>query len=448
MQTDQSLRGVSVLIAGAGLAGLVAARELDHRGAELVIVEARARLGGRVWTWRDTFAEGQHVEAGADMIEESQTEILHLAEELGLRPVRILKSGFSGFQSSVISSGQGAARGWEALENALEEQIRAYRLAERRWDSGVAEALAGMSVASWLDRIHANAEMRSTAIGLRGFFLADPTELSLLALVDQFAEDETPGQGRMYRIEGGNDGLAAALAVPFTNRIRRNTVVVSIGHSAAGIDAAVRTPDGTIDHLRADYMICTLPTTALKAVRIDPPLPSAKMAAIEQLRYGPATRTALQFERTPWRALGKPRAYGTDLPIGAVWDGNEEQNGEAGILSLLAGGSASAATRELLARGGIAEVLKQLAWLPIGQTKLLTHRAFSWEDDPWSAGGYAYFSPTYDPSWRAWLARPVGRLLFAGEHTSLRWQGYMNGAVESGLRAAAEVRALSGWTAC
>ena len=97
MQTDESLRGVSVLIAGAGLAGLAAARELDHRGAELLIVEARERLGGRVWTWRDTFADGQHVEAGADMIEESQTEILHLAEELGLRPVRILKSGFSGF---------------------------------------------------------------------------------------------------------------------------------------------------------------------------------------------------------------------------------------------------------------------------------------------------------------------------------------------------------------
>jgi monoamine oxidase len=124
-----------------------------------------------------------------------------------------------------------------------------------------------------------------------------------------------------------------------------------------------------------------------------------------------------------------------------VWDGNEEQKGTSGILTLLAGGSASHQTRELLARGGVAEIVKQLDWLSVDRTQLVTHRVFSWEDDPWAGGGYAYFSPSYDPSWRTWLARPTGRLLFAGEHTSFRWQGYMNGAVESGLRAAAEVRA-------
>jgi monoamine oxidase len=276
---------------------------------------------------------------------------------------------------------------------------------------------------------------------MRGFFLADPAELSLLALVDQFAEDETPGQGRMYRIEGGNDALVTALAVPFADRIRRKTVLVSVVHSAAGVDATVRATDDSTAKLHADYLICALPAAALKAVRIEPALPSFQQAAIEHLRYGPATRTAIQFERAPWRALGRPRAYGTDLPIGAVWDGNEEQQGTAGILTLLAGGSASAATRRLLSTGGIAEIVSHLDWLPLDRTKVLTHRVFSWEDDPWAGGGYAYFSSTYDPCWRAWLARPSLRLLFAGEHTSLRWQGYMNGAVESGLRAAAEVMA-------
>lgn len=444
MQTDDSLRGVSVLIAGAGLSGLVAARQLSLHGADVQIVEARERLGGRVWTWRDTFAEGQHVEAGGDMIDESQTEILRLAEELGLRPVRILKNGFSGFHSNVTPDQLDLVGGWEALEHALEDPVRAYRLAERRWDSAVAQELARVSVATWLDRIKAGARVRATATGLRGFFLADPDELSLLALVDQFAEEESPGQGRMYRLEGGNDTLVTALTVPVAHRIRRKTVLVAIGHSNEGVDAAVRTPDGTIDHLRADYMICTLPAAALRAVRIDPPLPSTQMAAIEHLKYGPATRTVIQFEQAPWRKLGKPRAYGTDLPIGAIWDGSEDQKGEAGILTLLAGGSASAATRQLLANGGISEVLKHLTWLPIGQTRVLTHRAFSWEDDPWAGGGYAYFSTTYDPSWREWLARPAQRLLFAGEHTSLRWQGYMNGAVETGLRAAAEVQARHG----
>jgi monoamine oxidase len=64
-----------------------------------------------------------------------------------------------------------------------------------------------------------------------------------------------------------------------------------------------------------------------------------------------------------------------------------------------------------------------------------------WEDDPYARGGYAFFDPGFDPDLRAWLARPAGRVFFAGEHTSVRWQGYMNGAVESGRRAAAEVAA-------
>jgi monoamine oxidase len=73
---------------------------------------------------------------------------------------------------------------------------------------------------------------------------------------------------------------------------------------------------------------------------------------------------------------------------------------------------------------------------------LLASQAVVWDDDPWVRGGYAVFDPTFDPGLRQWLARPAGRILFAGEHTSQHWQGYMNGAIESGRRAAAEVRAL------
>jgi monoamine oxidase len=74
---------------------------------------------------------------------------------------------------------------------------------------------------------------------------------------------------------------------------------------------------------------------------------------------------------------------------------------------------------------------------------VLHARAITWEDDGWARGGYAYFDPDFDPRWRDVLAQPAGRVVFAGEHTSVRWQGYMNGAVESGYRAAAEIRALA-----
>ena len=72
----------------------------------------------------------------------------------------------------------------------------------------------------------------------------------------------------------------------------------------------------------------------------------------------------------------------------------------------------------------------------------LAETSFIWENDSWARGAYAFFDTSYDPLLRSWLARPCGHVLFAGEHTSIRWQGYMNGAVESGLRAAAEVIAL------
>jgi monoamine oxidase len=138
---------------------------------------------------------------------------------------------------------------------------------------------------------------------------------------------------------------------------------------------------------------------------------------------------------------GPALAFGTDLATGAVWDGNEQQPGPRGILSFLAGGRASAALQDILAREGDAGVVARIGWLGT-PAALLASRAIVWDDDPWARGGYAYFDPAFDPLWRAWLARPAGRLVFAGEHTSIKGQGYMNGAIESGLRAAAEIAAL------
>src|SRR6185369_12956460 len=82
-----------------------------------------------------------------------------------------------------------------------------------------------------------------------------------------------------------------------------------------------------------------------------------------------------------------------------------------------------------------------LDWLGSRDAELIASRQLSWEHDPLARGGYAYFDPSFDAELRPWLARPFGRLFFAGEHTSIRWQGYMNGAVESGRRAAAEIAA-------
>ena len=430
------MRGTSVLVAGAGLAGLTAARALAKKGAAVTVIDARDRVGGRVFTFRDPLLHGEHAEAGADLIDESQTEICTLIAAVGLRTAKILPNGFTSVRQDGTRRRIAGKRGWADLAKRLQPEVRAFCVSEQRWDGRVAESLAAESVAQWLDRIRAPKALRDVAVGLRGFFLADVDDLSLLALTEQFADDGAPGGEKMFRIVGGNDRLPAALARALGSRIRLQTVLRRVTHAREGITAALESR-GRVDEARFDFLVSAMPATTVNDVVFEPSLPEPQRRAIATLRYGPATKTALQFDRAPWRKRGAPRAFGTPWPIGAVWDGSEEHKGR--ILTLLAGGGASAATQRMLATEGPSRLVRELSWLDLKNTRLTAWASLSWEHEPWSRGGYAFFDTQFPPSLRYALARPLERIFFAGEHTSLRWQGYMNGAVETGLRAAEEV---------
>jgi monoamine oxidase len=443
------MRGTSVLIAGAGLAGLTAARHLTKWGARVTVIEARRRTGGRVLTMREPFRFRQHAEAGADLIDDSQDAMCTLIAEMGLRRAPILGDGFTGLRHDARGRLVGGKKGWFDLQRRLRPEIRALCASEQRWDAGVAETLARESVGAWLVRTRAPKPIRELALGMRGFFLSDPDDLSLLALVDQFAEDGVPGEEKMFRILGGNDRLTTKLASGLGDRLHLDTILRRVRQTPRGVTATVET-GGRVHEQRADYLVCAMPATTVRDVLFDPEMPDAQRNAIASLKYGAATKSALQFDRAVWRTRGRPRAFGTALPIGAVWDGNEEQRGganggrrgegaNAGILTLMAGGGASAATRAMLSEAGPAAILRQITWLDLKKADLVAWTSMSWESDPWARGGYAYFDPRFAPFDRSWLARPFERVYFAGEHTSLRWQGYMNGAVESGLRAAEEI---------
>jgi len=330
---------------------------------------------------------------------------------------------------------------WKRLTHHLAPLIHAYRLNEQRWDGPVAKTLGSLSVADWMQGALLPGEVRHMLVGLRGFFLADPANLSLLSLVDQVASG-SPGKGGMYRIVGGNDRLSDALASILGNRLLLRHEVLAVSQSKTNVRVRIRAGNHE-SWLRSDYLILALPATRVRMLDIRSPLPREQAAAISTLSYGPVTKTLLQFDRRFWEKPNQRLAYGTNLPIGALWDANEQQKGRAGILCLMAGGTTSAATRRLLSRAGTAGLVRALDWLGKGRKKLVAMQSVTWEKNPWVQGGYAVFGPKYDPTLRSWLARPCGRILFAGEHTSLRWQGYMNGAVESGLRAAAEIQALT-----
>jgi monoamine oxidase len=244
---------------------------------------------------------------------------------------------------------------------------------------------------------------------------------------------------------GGNDRLATGLAGMMREPVHQETTVLAVAQSRDRVRVTVSGSEGVQTQIAADFLVLALPATTLWRIAFTPPLPALQREAIQNLHYGRATKTLLQFDRRFWQRRGR-RAYGTDLPIGAFWDGNEEQRGRAGILALLAGGSASMEIGRLMTKRGVEGLARALKWLGATQASVLASRVVRWQEDPWVQGGYAFFHCGYDPELRAWLARPHGRVVFAGEHTSLRWQGYMNGAVESGLRAAAEVEALLRWS--
>jgi monoamine oxidase len=443
--TSRDLAGTSVLVAGAGLAGLTAAYDLMSMGADVTLVEPRERVGGRVWTIRDGFAHRQHAEAGGDLIDEEQHAIRQLAASLGLKLTRILRGGFGyvrpDAQGRPRLMKRSSARGWDRLSTELDTWITRYKAAEQRWDSPIAADIARRSVAQWLDEESKDEELRATTLGLRGFFLADPEELSLLALVDQFSNSDTPGPTEMYRVTGGNDRLPIALAAKLGDRVHMGSELVAVSVRGQHVHASIKHQRATAT-MTADYVVLAMPATLLRRIPILPALPTPQHQAIASLAYGRATKTMLQFDRRFWRSPGKPRAFGSPLPFGAVYEGNEDQAAKPGILSLLAGGGASSATQAMISSDGIARLAESLSWLGNGQpAALLASRSVVWESDPYARGGYAYFGSSFDPAHREWLARPAGRLFFAGEHTSLRWQGYMNGAVESGRRAALEIRA-------
>ena len=430
----------SVLIVGAGLAGLAAARELERRGCRVIVCEARQRIGGRVWTLRDGLV-GMHGEAGGEMIDGEQEEIRQLVRELGIRESRILRGGFSHYRLGNDGRWRmrSASTGWRQTERALEPFVRAYKLNGEEWNGPIASAIAARSIAGWLDAANVTTDVRATATTMRGFFVADPEELSLLTYVEQIAAGSDPANRKMYRLRGGNDTLTDQLARALHTTIRLCHVVRRIVQTKKGLRVTIENAHRRLTEMRTDYALVTAPAPIAAEIEFVPALPEAQREAFLRLRYGRATKTLLQFDRHSWRRPGRPRACATDLDLGAVWDGSEDQPGRQGILTLLAGGGASDATKAMLKAGGAQQLAQRLGFFGIGRASLIGAHSFTWDDDPWARGAYAFFDSSFLPSSRRLLRLPWRRVFFAGEHTSVTWQGYMNGAVESGLRAAAEI---------
>ena len=429
-----------MLVAGGGLAGLTAARGVIDRGAEAHVIEGRNRLGGRVWTIRDEGFDGIPLEAGGEFIDGEHEEIRRLCADLGLPLQQILREGF-GLALDLrgrVQLFKTQKQIWSDFKRALSKEADALEAVECDWNSSAAALIGRHSLDTLLRARQASDEVRAMAQGLRGFYLADADQLSALPGVELSMQPKDPGHVTLARIKNGNDRLIEKLASKKGLKVSLQLEVKRVDHDARGVSVTVVDRNGKMSAIKADYLVVATPAPILRELEFAPTLPGSLRQALKALIAGPATKAHLLFDRSWWRKPGHPQAWGSNLDTGAIW---EAAGARRGVLTMLAGGRASKAFRDLLEEGGPQRLVRRLSWLGEPE-EVRDFRSTTWEMDRFARAGYVAFGPDFKPEWRAELSRSVGRVAFAGDHTSRDWQGYMNGAVESGHRAARDIETM------
>jgi monoamine oxidase len=455
-------RDVGVLVVGAGMAGLTAAWRLRERNVPVRVVEAQPRIGGRMLSLRDHFADGQVVELGGELIDSNHVRIRALATELGI-PLDDLATDDRALADAVWHI-DGTRRTDAEIVAAFAPVGRhiARDLADVDVDAiGVAQpALAAdldrMSIAEWLERRGVSGWMRellsiayTTECGLEP---DRQSALNMLTLIDP-----TPDPFRIFgdsderfHVRGGNDRIVHALAT----RLGEPTfdlgarLVALAARPGGGWRATFEHAGGRTVTTDATHVVLALPFTLLREVRIDAPLSPAKRRAIAELGYGTNAKLMVGFRERVWRT--RHRVNGSvlsDLPFQLTWETSRLQSGASGILTNFTGGAHGVALGEGTPAEQAAAMVRDLDVVLPGVAAArsgMREARFHWPSHPWTRGSYAAYLPGQWTTLRGAEGERAGTLHFAGEHTSLDAQGFMEGGCESGERAAREVLASLG----
>lgn len=398
-----------VVVVGAGFAGLSAAASLVDLGVDVLVLEARTRVGGRVWSTELVPGDPRTVvERGAEFVLDGYTALRSWLDRVGgsLAPTTM---------SYYVREPRGGA------PTTLAEMAEAARLLRPLAAAAPADCtLAELVRSSSVDAAAGTALLARVAISC-----AYPADcLSAHALLDAGARFEPLPT---YRIAGGNQGLAVRMAATLGERIRLGEPVRAIEH---GRGVRVRTDVGVYE---ADAVALTLPLALLPALPVDPPLPQWKRSAWERLGIGHAAKLHVRLAEPaePSAVLSVPDVFWTWVAT----DGSGQPQQIAHCFS----GSAPALD-------GLGVTLGPQRWRTVlaglrpelaldGPTLLTT-----WADDPWAQMAYSALVPgsvPNDPD----LVSPVGPVHFAGEHTAGEWASLMEGALRSGERVAGEIAA-------
>jgi monoamine oxidase len=439
----------TVTVIGAGLAGLSAAYDLHRAGWNVAVLEARNRVGGRVYTLRE-FSKGLVAEGGGEFIEESHTRMMALADQFRLK-------------LASAASWRGGDKDWASFDGKsgplTDASVWGFDLADevdREWGflaalsefvpnpsqphlAREAARLDSQSARDWIASLDAHPYAKHYFTQhIRSEYTCEPEQLSLLDLCRNarmyYSEtDRSPS----LRVLGGNDQIARALADALPN-VRFNAVVDSIRLTPDGVTVSYHQAGSHVT-LDSDFAILAVPLTTARSIDFNSSLPAAHKKLIDEISYGAVTKVMIEYRKRFWNERGWSGRLTTDAPIVMTWHATSHFEHERGILTAYTGGEPgarlSALSDEERVEVAVAEIERHFP----GSSKLIENVAtVAWLNEPFTRASYMALAPGDVMQYWTTLFQPAGRLFFAGEHAS-PIQGFMEGAVESGQRAAREI---------
>jgi monoamine oxidase len=450
--------GPKIAIVGAGLAGLTCAYRLHQRGIAATLYEAHgSRVGGRCWTARE-FAAGQTAEHGGEFIDTAHHRIRALAAELGLTldDLKAAERKRPGLHPRLFLDGK-VRRFAEVYRGQHLIGERAYadgrHIRRFGWDDATraARALDEMTAAEWLDGALPDGSHRLLRLAVEQFMAEeyglDVDRLSAIAMLLQFGPFGVESDER-FHVHGGNDQLAwgmADLLSPGTLQLDHPLTALRRRGSRYALSFA-----GSPTERLADIVVLCAPFTALRRIDLDGVgLGPRKRRCIEELGMGTNAKLLLQTRRhlshyDRWNGEFYDEKVDT-------WCSSTDEPGRPGLVTVFSGGRYGAAQsgphpHGPAPRGRTHAALSRISQAVPGLAAGFDGRAWldHWTSDPWTHGSYAAFEPGQYTRYWGFVGRPEGSLLFGGEHTAQSAQGFLEGAVRSGERCAAEATRLIG----
>ncbi|WP_080053707.1 flavin monoamine oxidase family protein [Spirosoma aerolatum] len=439
-----------VVVIGAGYAGLTATHELLKAGKTVLLVEARDRVGGRVWTQR--FDDGTYVDLGGAWVGPTQERLYAMAREFGVETYKTYDEGkstqyFRGqvkrYKGLIPPLPIGALLSLDAAIKKLNKLSKAVDLAEP-WATPNAPYLDSMTLASWMNgQMRFDVARQFFKVAAEAIWAADPTEISLLHALfytkscrDLDTLMNIKNGAQEERFVGGAQTIADRLAATFTHQLVFDSPVKAVIQGEN--DISVVTPKETYKGKR---VIITVPPALQTRIDFQPILPVQRAQLIQRMPMGSVWKCYAIYEKPFWREQGLNGLAATpDGHVTVTFD-NSPNDGSYGVLmGFVLGNQAKAfaglsdSDRKLSALHSFATFFGTQALSPV---RYLDH---SFMNEEWSRGCYAgLMGPGVWTTLGPALRQPVGRIHWAGTETSDIWNGYIDGAIRSGERVATEV---------